>query len=45
MRLLSHAGAAGVAADLLTFEGAPHTPMMHMHEMIAAIAGFLADRC
>ena len=37
--------AAGVAADLLTFEGAPHTPVMHMHEIIAAIAGFLADRC
>ena len=35
----------GVQAELFTFEGAPHTPVMHMDEIIAAIAGFLADRC
>jgi hypothetical protein len=34
-----------VTGELLTFEGAPHTPVMHMDEIIAAIAGFLADRC
>lgn len=33
--------AAGVQAELLTFEGAPHTPVMHMDEIVAAIAGFL----
>ena len=43
--LLAELNAAGVEGALLTFEGAPHTPVMHMDEIIAAIAGFLADRC
>jgi acetyl esterase/lipase len=43
--LLAELNAAGVEGALLTFEGAPHTPVMHMDEIITAIAGFLADRC
>jgi len=37
--------AVGVQAELLTFEAAPHTPVMHMAQIVAAIADFLADRC
>jgi acetyl esterase/lipase len=43
--LLAELKAAGVEGKLLTFEGAPHTPVMHMDEILAAIAGFVADRC
>ena len=39
--LLAELNAAGVEGALLTFEGAPHTPVMHMDEIIAAIADFL----
>jgi len=41
--LLAELRTAGVEADLLTFDGAPHTPVMHMDDIIAAIAGFLDD--
>ena len=41
--LLAELNAAGVEGALLTFEGAPHTPVMHMDEIIAAIASFLDD--
>jgi acetyl esterase/lipase len=41
--LLAELNAAGVEGALLTFEGAPHTPVMRMDEMIAAIARFLDD--
>lgn len=41
--LFAELKAAGVAGELLTFEGAPHTPVMHMDEIIAAISGFLSD--
>ena len=41
--LLAELNAAGVQGALLTFEGAPHTPVMHMDEIIAAIAKFLDD--
>lgn len=40
--LMAELRAVGVEADLLTFEGAPHTPVMHMDEIIAAISGFLS---
>lgn len=33
---------AGVPHQLLTLEGAPHTPLAHMEQMVAAIAAFLA---
>ncbi len=39
--LLAELKAAGVEAVLLTLEGAPHTPVMHMDEIIAAITEFL----
>jgi acetyl esterase/lipase len=43
--LLAELNAAGVEAELLTFEGAPHTPVMHMDEIIAAMTKFLYGRC
>jgi acetyl esterase/lipase len=43
--LLAELKAAGVTGELLTFDGAPHTPVMHMDEIIAAIAGFLDAHC
>lgn len=42
--LLAELNAVSVVGTLLTFEGAPHTPVMHMVEIIAAIAKFLDDR-
>lgn len=35
--------AAGVQAELLTFEAAPHTPVMHMDATVAAMTEFLSD--
>jgi len=42
--LLAELNAAGVEGALLTFEGAPHTPVMHMDEICAAVEHFLRDR-
>jgi acetyl esterase/lipase len=41
--LMAELRAAGVTADLLTFEAAPHTPVMHMNAIVAAMTGFLSD--
>jgi acetyl esterase/lipase len=43
--LIAELRSAGVAAELLTLEGAAHTPVMHMAEIVDAISGFLRDRC
>jgi acetyl esterase/lipase len=43
--LIAELRAAGVEAQLLTFAGAPHTPVMYMDEIIAAIAAFLGNHC
>jgi acetyl esterase/lipase len=40
--LLAELNAAGVPTELLTYPGAPHTPVMHMDEIMAAIEGWLS---
>ena len=42
--LLAELNAAGVEGALLTFEGAPHTPMMHMDVIRETVDRFLYDR-
>jgi dipeptidyl aminopeptidase/acylaminoacyl peptidase len=41
--LVAELTAAGVESELLTLPGAPHTPLMHMDQIIAGIAQFLFD--
>jgi acetyl esterase/lipase len=42
-QLLDRLTDAGVPASLLTLPDAPHTPLMHMEQIVSAVASFLQD--